>query len=85
MGNYRYITNRTLLNKAGEENGNIAVLVPNESSTAKIRYKCPECGHSEQTEKEWKRPFSMKCSACGFLIRLPKLKGKTKEKKSASA
>ena len=81
MGNYRYITNRVLLNKAGEEKGNIAVLVPNESDMAKVRYRCPECSHSEQTEQEWKRPFSVKCSGCGALIRLPRLKDEIKKEK----
>ena len=81
MGNYRYITNRTLLNKAGAENGNIAVLVPNDTNTARVRYRCPECGHSEQGETEWKRPFSVKCSGCGFLIRLSRLKDEIKKEK----
>lgn len=84
MGNYRYITNRVLLNKAGEEKGNIAVLVPNDSSTAKVRYTCPECGQKEQTEQEWKRPFNVKCSGCGFLMRLPKLKDEVKKEKKAA-
>ncbi len=84
MGNYRYITNRTLLNKAGEEKGNIGVLVPNDSDMAKVKYRCPECGHSEMTEQEWKRPFSLKCSGCGILIRLPKLKDAIKREKNAA-
>ena len=81
MGNYRYITNRTLLNKAGEEKGNIAVLVPNDSSTAKVKYRCPECDHKEQLEKEWKRPFNVKCAGCGFLMRLARLKDEVKKEK----
>ncbi len=81
MGNYKYITNRVLLSKAGEEKGSIAVLVPNDSDTAKVRYRCPECGHSEMTEQEWKRPFSVKCSGCGFLMRLARLKDELKKEK----
>lgn len=81
MGNYRYITNRTLLDRAGQEKGSIAVLVPNGSDMARVRYKCPECGHSERGEHPWKRPFSLKCSACGFLIRLPRLKDELKKEK----
>ena len=84
MGNYRYITNRVLLNKAGEETGNIAVMVPNDSDMAKTKYKCPECGHKEMLEKEWKRPFSLKCSACGFLLRLARLKDEIKKEKNAA-
>ena len=86
MGNYRYITNRILLNKAGEEKGNIAVMVPNDSSTAKLRYRCPECGHKENGEQEWKRPFNVKCAGCSHLMRLAKLKDEAKrEKKKAQA
>ena len=86
MGNFKYITNRTLLNGAGEEAGNIAVLVRNDSEEADVKYRCPECGFSEQTRKPWKRPFSVKCSKCGNLIRLPRLKDTIKrEKKKANA
>jgi peptide subunit release factor 1 (eRF1) len=81
MGNYRYITNRVLLNKAGQEKGSIAVMVPNGTDMARVRYRCPECGHSEQGEREWKRPFSLKCSGCGFLIRLARLKDEIKKEK----
>jgi peptide subunit release factor 1 (eRF1) len=81
MGNYKYITNRTLLNKAGEEKGSIAVMVPNDSDVARVRYRCPECGHNEQAEREWKRPFSLKCSGCGLLIRLSRLKDEIKKDK----
>ncbi len=83
MGKYRYITNRTLTNKAGEEKGMIAVIVPKDSDMARVKYRCPECGYSEQTEKEWKRPFSVKCSKCGFLIRLPRLMDEFKREKKA--
>lgn len=81
MGNFRYITNRTLLNGLGEEAGNIAVLVRNDSDEADVKYKCPECGFSEQTKKPWQRPFSVKCSKCGFLIRLSRLKDAIKREK----
>ncbi len=83
MGNYKYITNRVLLNKAGEEKGSIAVMVPKDTGVAKFRYRCPECGHNETGEKEWKRPFSVKCSGCGLLIRLPRLMSQLKKEKKA--
>ena len=86
MGNYRYVTNRTLLNKVGEEKGNMAVLVPNESDIAKVKYRCPECSHSEQLEQVWKRPFNVKCTGCGYLMRIARLKDDIKrEKKKAKA
>jgi len=81
MGNFRYITNRTLFNDTGQETGRIAVLVRNDSSNADVKYTCPECGFSEQTQKPWKRPFSVKCGKCGFLIRLPKLRDEMKREK----
>ena len=79
-GNYRYITNRTISGKSGKQ-GNIAIRVPKESDTADVRYRCPECQHSELTKQEWKRPFSVKCSKCGLLIRVPRLKDEIKKDK----
>jgi peptide subunit release factor 1 (eRF1) len=79
MRNYKYVTNRTLPNKAGElDKGNVRVLVPNDSDTAQVAYKCPECGNQEQLKQPWKRPFSVRCSKCSYLMKLPKLKGKKK-------
>jgi hypothetical protein len=78
MGQFRYMTNRTLVNKAGEEAGKLRAVVRNGSDTAEVDYTCPECAHSEHVETPWKRPFSVKCGKCGFLMRLPKLKGKKK-------
>ncbi len=80
-GNYRYITNRAVENSSGRVTGNIAVRVPRDSDTAEVRYACPECQHTEATKKEWKRPFSVKCSKCGFLIRVPRLKDEIKRDK----
>lgn len=79
-GNYRYITNRTVPGSRGQA-GNIAIRVPNGSSTADVRYRCPECQHTELTKQEWKRPFSVKCSGCGFLIRVSRLKDEIKRDK----
>jgi len=84
MGNYSYITNRTLEDENGKVTGKIRVLVRKGSTTAEVDYICPKCKHNEHTEKEWKKPFSVKCSACGYLIRVPSLKSQIKrEKKKA--
>jgi peptide subunit release factor 1 (eRF1) len=56
-------------------------MVPKESDNARFRYKCPECGHKENGEKEWKRPFSLKCAGCGHLMRLARLKDEAKKEK----
>ena len=78
MGQYKYMSNRTVANKNGEENGKLRVLVKNDSDMAEVDYVCPECSDSRHLEKPWKRPFNVKCEKCGFLMRLPKLKGKVK-------
>jgi len=84
MGLYKYVTNRTLKNKAGEEKGKIKVLVPNDSDTAQVEYVCPECGFSEHKEQEWKRPFVVKCGKCGVSMKIPKLKDEIKREKKAA-
>jgi RNase P subunit RPR2 len=82
--NYRFISNRILKNSRGEEKGRMAVRVKAGSDMAEVIYTCPECGHSERTEQPWKRPFSVKCSKCGSLMRLPKLKDEIKKEKKAA-
>jgi predicted RNA-binding Zn-ribbon protein involved in translation (DUF1610 family) len=81
MGQFKYITNRTLKNNAGQEKGKIRVLVRADSDTAEVDYVCPECSLSEHVEPEWKRPFSVKCSKCGFIIKIAKLKDEMKKDK----
>lgn len=81
MGLYKYVTNRTLKNKAGGEKGRIKVLVPNDSDTAQVDYVCPECEFSEHLEQEWKRPLVVVCSKCGTDIKIPKLKDEIKKEK----
>ena len=72
----KYITTRTLKNEKGEIKGKIRVLVLQGQNDATVDYTCPKCGFTEKTTKEWKRPFSIKCNKCGFLIRVPRLKKK---------
>ncbi len=80
MGNYKYITNRTLRNKNNEEKGRLKAFVRNGSDTAEGEYECPECGHKDRINQVWKRPFSVRCSKCGFLMKIPKLKNEIKKK-----
>lgn len=84
MGMFRYITNRTVLSKTGHGNGRIRVVVRTDSDKAEVDYTCPECTNSQHLESEWKRPFSVKCSKCGFLIRLARLKDEVKRGKKKS-
>ena len=74
MGQYSYVTNRTLANKAGQEKGRIRVMVQNGSSQAQGDYSCPECSHTGKVNQAFKKPLSVKCQGCGFLMKLPKLK-----------
>jgi transcription elongation factor Elf1 len=76
MGNYSYITCRTLQNKSGEEKGKLKVFVRTGSETAEGEYECPECGDRGKVDQVFKRPLNVKCSKCGFLMKAPKLKGK---------
>ena len=55
-----------------EESGKIRVLVY--KGKAHVEYICPKCGHYEYIKKEWRRPFSIKCSNCKNLIRVQKMK-----------
>lgn len=80
MRNYSYITNRTLQNKSGEEKGKLKIFVRTGSETAEGEYVCPECGNNGDINQVFKRPFSVKCSKCGFLLKVPKLKGKKAKK-----
>lgn len=74
---FRYITNRTLPSKAGKvDAGKLRAFVLVGSDTAEIDYICPECGHSEHISQLFKRPLSVRCSKCRYIIRVPKLKGK---------
>ncbi len=85
VGKYKYVTNRSLKNKADEEKGRIKVLVPAESEIAQVDYICPECGFSEHTEEPWQRPFSLKCGKCGATMKIPKLKDEIKKDKKKRA
>ncbi len=84
MGLYKYVTNRTLKDKAGVDKGRIKVLVPADSDTAQVDYVCPECGFSEHKQQTWARPFVLKCSKCGTVMKIPKLKDEIKKDKLAA-
>jgi len=76
MGNYSYITNRPLKDRKGEDKGRLKAFVRTGSDTVEGEYECPECGNKGRISQKWKRPFNVKCSKCGFLLRVPKMKGK---------
>ena len=78
---YRFVSNRTLKNSREEEKGRMRVIVKVDSDKAETDYECPECGFRERVEAEWKRPFTVKCTKCGFVMRLPRLKDEIKKEK----
>lgn len=82
MGQYRFVSNRTIKNKKGEETGRMRMFVKTGSTIAETDYKCPECLFEEHVSPEWSRPFFVKCSKCGFKISLPKLKDEIKKEKN---
>ena len=79
MSTFKYLTNRTLLNKAGAETGRIRVMVKHDSDLAEGDYSCPECKAAGKISQPWKKPFNVKCTSCGLLIRIPKLVNKKKK------
>lgn len=74
MGMYKYVTNRTVPNKQGEETGRIRMKVLNDSDQLEGDYHCPECGHDGKVDQAFVRPIKLRCEACNLLIRVPKLK-----------
>ena len=70
-----YHTNRSIKPK-----GRIRVLA-RKDKVAMTEYECPKCGHKDYSESEWKRPFAVKCSSCGFRITVPKLKQQVKRER----
>ena len=73
-----YHTLRELENK-----GKIRALVIKGDSIAHLEYICPKCGHydyktqpHEHVGKAPKVRFIIKCSKCGEVIKVEKLKGK---------
>ncbi len=78
---YRFVSNRLMKNSKNEDKGKLRVMVLNGSGTAQVDYVCPECGFSAHTETEWMRPFAVKCSKCGFMLKLPRLKDEMKKDK----
>ncbi len=77
MGIYSYVTNRTLPNKAGKEDaGRVKAFVRNGSDMLEGEYKCPECGNEGKVSQAFKRPISVKCEKCGYIMKLPRLRGK---------
>jgi transcription elongation factor Elf1 len=74
-----YVTNRLLANSRGEIKGKIKILKLKEEKLAKVEYVCPECLHEEKINCEWKKPFSIRCSKCNFLIKVPSLRYEIKK------
>ncbi len=85
MSNVRYLTTRELANAEGKITGMIKVMVTKDSNKAKVKYTCPECGKSEDTTEEWKKPFAVKCKFCGHNIKLVKLLAQFKKEKKKLA
>jgi hypothetical protein len=81
MANFSYITNRILQNSKGEERGRIAIRVKTGTETAEYNYTCPECGDARQGQQEFRRPITVRCYKCGYLMKLPKLKDELKKEK----
>lgn len=61
-----------------------------EEGEARVDLTCPECGASEKRKEVWTEPFvtgegasqkfNLKCSKCGFSMKILKLKKEAKKK-----
>ena len=40
----------------------------NEEDLMKFAYKCPECGKAESGKREFKKPYTLNCSACSHEV-----------------
>jgi peptide subunit release factor 1 (eRF1) len=83
-GDVEYHTIRPL-----ENGGRVRALVIKGEKNVHIEYICPQCKHAGYTTQEWKEVgkgakfrFSFKCDKCSFEIKVSKLKGGPKEKKT---
>ena len=74
MGQFKFVSNRSVKNEKGEETGKIKIFVKSDSNTAEGDYKCPECLNEGKINQEFSRPFFVICQKCNFKINLPKLK-----------
>lgn len=55
---------------------------PTPESLMKFAYLCPKCGNEGHGEKEFKKPYTLNCSACGFeIFKQEKIKGARKKRK----
>ena len=85
MGIYRFMMNRGVNNKAGQEAGRIKAAVRTGSDTLEGEYTCPECRSSGKVKQPFQRPIKVKCLSCGHLIQILKLKDELKKEKKARA
>lgn len=85
MGMFKYVTNRALKNKEGEDTGRIKFFVKKDSDIAEGEYTCPECAHKGKINDPWKKPFSIKCAGCNKTLKLSKLLKQSKREKKKEA
>jgi phage FluMu protein Com len=66
-----------------ENGGKIRALVIKGESIVHVELICPKCGNYDYNTQEWKQVskgakyrFEIKCSKCGNIVKVEKLKGK---------
>jgi ribosomal protein S27E len=79
-GTFSYLTKRKLKNKEGKETGEIFLWRRVDEEESNYVMKCPFCAQEQQGSILLnRRPYRVKCSACGRTINLPKLVDKAKK------
>jgi DNA-directed RNA polymerase subunit RPC12/RpoP len=65
------------------DSGKIRILALKADNIARCEYICPKCKKYGYSEETWQRPFSIRCSACGAKISVPKMKQQFKREMKA--
>ncbi len=81
-GSFAYLTKRKLINKEGEESGEIILWKKKEEEESQYVMKCPFCGvEQDGSVLLVKRPYRLRCSSCDRSITLPKIQKQKEAKK----
>ncbi len=75
----QYISNRELKNSKGEVKGKVRIIKFKEEETARVKYKCPECGYEGEIRLPFKKPFRFSCQRCGFKMKVISLRTEIKK------
>ena len=75
--NFSYLTTRKLKSDTGDKGGEVVIWRKKGEEEFNYKLKCPYCGEEQESSIIFKkRPYRLKCSACGKRILVEKLSSK---------